>query len=508
VNRSTCLILLCVALPLAGCDSSRAPSFTLSEQSQELSGFAQEKVQGELEAGFGTPSSLVVWSELDVDFGHYSGKVKKVSTKGGLLTIGEPPDDDESDDEDESADEEESVYDGLIAVSELASASRLSELRGAAVVISRAQPEPSAEAETAAEEENAAAPTDGEAEPAPAKAPEVYRVATYDEVSQKLEVVDADGAPAQLDVSEGDTVQIFGSELQRGRNLYLRHCMHCHGVSGDGAGPTAQYFRVKPRDYRRGIIKFTSTKVIVPKPSRDDLFRIVKLGVPGTYMPSFMLLPDDEVKSIAEYVRWLAMRGEMERKLNAWLNLDFSKESVADADISASEIQAEFDTAWAEDASDNIQRYGEELKMDWEDADKTESVDNPTTQRTPSSPESTKRGRAIFVGKTAKCATCHGESAKGNGPSTESFNDLPGQPGVKSDKAGLFDNWGNIVKPRNLTTGVFRGGRRPIDIYRRIHTGIKGTPMPGAGKSLTDEQIWDVVNYVLSIPFKESSNAH
>jgi mono/diheme cytochrome c family protein len=64
------------------------------------------------------------------------------------------------------------------------------------------------------------------------------------------------------------------------------------------------------------------------------------------------------------------------------------------------------------------------------------------------------------------------------------------------------------VKPRNLTTGVFRGGRRPIDIYRRIHTGIKGTPMPGAGKSLTDEQIWDVVNYVLSIPFKESSNAH
>jgi mono/diheme cytochrome c family protein len=501
VNRSICLIFLCAALPLAGCDSSRAPSFTLSEQSQELSGFAQEKVQGELEAGFGTPSSLVVWSELDVDFGQYSGKVARVGPKAGMLRIGEPA-------SDEAADSEESAYDGLIAVSDLASASRLSELRGAAVVVSHAQPEPSADEEAAAGAETAAEPTDGEAEAAPAKAPEVYRVASYDKVSQNLTVVDVDGAPAQLNVAEGDTVQIFGSELQRGRNLYLRHCMHCHGVSGDGAGPTAQYFRVKPRDYRRGIIKFTSTKTTVPKPSRDDLFRIVKLGVPGTYMPSFMLLPDDEVKSIAEYVRWLAMRGEMERKLNAWLNLDYSKTSVADAEATAAEIQAEFDTAWAEDSSDNIQRYGGDLKMDWEDADKAESVDNPTTPRTPTSPESIKRGREIFVGKTAKCATCHGETGRGNGPSTEGFNDLPGQPGVKSDKAGLFDDWGNIVKPRNLTTGVFRGGRRPIDIYRRIHTGIKGTPMPGAGKSLTDEQIWDVVNYVLSIPFKESSTAH
>ena len=507
MNRSISLILLCAALPLAGCDSSRAPSFTLSEQSQELSGFAQEKVQGELEAGFGTPSSLVVWSELEVDFGHYSGKVKKVSTKGGLLEIGEPDSDDEATD-DETADEEESVYDGWIAVSELASTSRLSELRGAAVIVSRAQPEPSAEADTAAKGETAAEPTDGAAEPASNKASEVYRVASYDEESQNLKVVDANGAPAQLDISAGDTVQIFGSELQRGRNLYLRHCMHCHGVSGDGAGPTAQYFRVKPRDYRQGVIKFTSTKALVPRPSRDDLFRIVKLGVPGTYMPSFMLLPDDEVKSITEYVRWLAMRGEMERKLNAWLNLDYSMESVADADESVSEIQADFDEEWTSDASENITRYGDELQMDWQEADKPESVVTPAGPRVPSSAESIKRGRGIFLGKDAKCASCHGETGRGNGTSTDSFNDLPGQLGVKSDKAGLFDIWGNIVKPRNLTTGVFRGGRRPIDIYRRVHSGIKGTPMQAFGTTLKEEQIWDVVNYVLSIPFEKSSNAH
>ena len=149
------------------------------------------------------------------------------------------------------------------------------------------------------------------------------------------------------------------------------------------------------------------------------------------------------------------------------------------------------------------------LKLDWQDADKPESVVNPTVPRTPSSSESIARGRKLFLSKEAKCASCHGETARGNGTSTEAFNDLPGKPpGTKSDKPGLFDNWGNIVKPRNLTTGVFRGGRRPIDIYRRIHSGIKGTPMQAFGTTLKEEQIWDVVNYVLSIPFEEKQGGH
>ena len=493
MKRSTTIILLCAALPLVGCDSSRAPSFQLSEQSLELSSFAQEKVQGELNAGFGSPAELVVWPELDVDFGQYSGKVKKVSTKAGMLRIGEPPDDNETADDDK-----EPVYDGLVAVSGLASESHLSELQGAAVVISHDQSESSVAAETEG----------GEGSTAATQTPQAYRVASYDVVKQELRVVDADGAPADLDVSAGDTVQIFGSTLQRGRNLYLRHCMHCHGVSGDGAGPTAQYFKVKPRDYRQGIIKFTSTKASVPRPSRDDLFRIIKLGVPGTYMPSFMLLPDDEVKLIGEYVRWLAMRGEMERKLNAWLVTSYSQEAVDEAD-SPEELHAEFDTEWAEDAGDYIERFGNDLKLDWQDANKPESVVNPSVPRTPSSPESIANGRKIFLSKDAKCASCHGETARGNGPSTEAFNDLPGQPpGTKSDKPGLFDNWGNIVKPRDLTTGVFRGGRRPIDIYRRIHSGIKGTPMQAFGTTLKEEQIWDVVNYVLSIPFEDKQGGH
>jgi mono/diheme cytochrome c family protein len=481
VKRSIAIILLCAALPLVGCDSSRAPSFQLSEQSLELSGFAREKVQGELDAGFGSPADLVVWPELDVDFGQFGGTIGKVGPRPGTIRVGQSSDD------------------GLSSQSDLAVDDLLEELRGAAVVISKVATtsEATTAGEVAGEDQ---APIEAESN--------VYRVASYDAESRLLSVIDESGQPAKLNASDGDTVQILGSALQSGRNLYLRHCMHCHGVSGDGAGPTAQYFKVRPRDYRQGIIKFTSTKASVPRPSREDLFRIIKLGVPGTYMPSFMLLPDDEVKLIGEYVRWLAMRGEMERKLNAWLVTSYSQEAVDEAD-SPAELQAEFDTEWAEEAGDYIERFGNDLKLDWQDANKPENVVNPSVPRTPSSPESIANGRKIFLSKDAKCASCHGETGRGNGPSTEAFNDLPGQPpGTKSDKPGLFDNWGNIVKPRNLTTGVFRGGRRPIDIYRRIHSGIKGTPMQAFGTTLKEEQIWDVVNYVLNIPFEDKQGTH
>ncbi|NQV23287.1 MAG: c-type cytochrome [Rhodopirellula sp.] len=481
MNRSISIILLCAALPLAGCDSSRAPAFQLSEQSLGLSGFAQEKVQGELDAGFGSPAELVVWPELEVDFGQFGGTIGKVGPRPGTIRIGQ------------------TETDGLASLSTLGNEKLLSGLKGAAVVVAKAS--------NAAESSDTVAPVEtGSGENSGVS--DVYRVASYDVDSRLLTVVDGAGQPVQLDVSEGDTVQVLGSALQSGRNLYLRHCMHCHGVSGDGAGPTAQYFKVKPRDYRQGVIKFSSTKAAVPRPSRDDLFRIVKLGVPGTYMPSFMLLPDDEVNLIVEYVRWLAMRGEMERKLNAWLTTSYSQAAVDEAS-SAEELEAEFKTEWADEAGDRIGQFGNDLKVDWQDADKPESVVNPSVPRTPSSSESIARGKKIFLSKDAKCASCHGETGRGNGPSTEAFNDVPGQPpGTKSDKPGLFDNWGNIVKPRDLTTGVFRGGRRPIDIYRRIHSGIKGTPMQAFGTTLKEEQIWDVVNYVLNIPFEEQKGGH
>jgi mono/diheme cytochrome c family protein len=76
--------------------------------------------------------------------------------------------------------------------------------------------------------------------------------------------------------------------------------------------------------------------------------------------------------------------------------------------------------------------------------------------------------------------------------------------------AGLLDPRNAI--PRNLRTNMFRGGRRPLDIFRRIHQGIAGTPMPASGPAapgaqgtLTEEEMWQIVDYVRSLPFEPAS---
>src|SRR5204862_6490255 len=55
----------------------------------------------------------------------------------------------------------------------------------------------------------------------------------------------------------------------------------------------------------------------------------------------------------------------------------------------------------------------------------------------------------------------------------------------------------------------FRGGGSAADIYRRLRTGLDGTPMPSFSdlidqKFLTDEQLWRLAQYVRSLSPPES----
>jgi len=55
---------------------------------------------------------------------------------------------------------------------------------------------------------------------------------------------------------------------------------------------------------------------------------------------------------------------------------------------------------------------------------------------------------------------------------------------------------------------MLHGGRRPIDIYRRIYSGINGTPMPSSKDPNTaigetpaerSDRIWHLVHFVTSV---------
>jgi mono/diheme cytochrome c family protein len=298
-----------------------------------------------------------------------------------------------------------------------------------------------------------------------------------------------------------------GSVLQAGRGLYMRHCSHCHGTSGDGNGPTAQYLNPRPRDYRHGVFKFTSTNDM-SRASRKDLERILKYGIPGTYMPSFLLMEDSELHALVEYVRFLALRGEYERKVATELSVDYSQKSFDDqvtSGTSAQELLNDLETFLKEDLKETAETLGDDLAETWTTADSEEAVIVPSVPRIPDTPESRRRGRELYLSKTLNCADCHGVDGAGNGPQTIAFEKNP-ITNEFYNEPGLHDIWDNLNQPRNLKTGIYRGGRRPVDLFARIHAGIKGSRMPSF-KNTPHEDIWHIVNYILSVPFESEPGA-
>jgi mono/diheme cytochrome c family protein len=302
-------------------------------------------------------------------------------------------------------------------------------------------------------------------------------------------------------------------ERGRAHGLYREHCAHCHGVTGDGAGPTASFLNPYPRDYRMGAFKFKSTPKGI-KPTHEDLKRILIDGIPGTAMPSFKVLPDNEVEALLHYVRYLSIRGEVERGLLLYATTELTAEDRL-LDISASSGIREQTAAIREEVGIVVEK--------WLIA---ESMATPVPARPKRDARdlvaSIKHGRELFYGPIANCIKCHGDSALGDGQTTD-FDDWTKElEPTNSDALKAYSSLGKFVlqprniRPRDLRQGVYRGGRRPIDLYWRVHNGIEGTPMPGVlikpegappeTKGLTPPDIWALVDYVREgLPYESIS---
>src|SRR5262249_33781165 len=107
---------------------------------------------------------------------------------------------------------------------------------------------------------------------------------------------------------------IKAAHLRHGEAVYSRYCVACHGVTGDGNGIAAAHLIPKPRDYRMGTFKFTST-TYGAKPLREDLLRTIRRGIRGTSMPAFSLLAPLDQEAVVDYVLALTHRGELEAQL-------------------------------------------------------------------------------------------------------------------------------------------------------------------------------------------------
>ena len=151
-------------------------------------------------------------------------------------------------------------------------------------------------------------------------------------------------------------------QAKRGKELYQRYCIGCHGVRGDGQGENAPYLDPKPRDFTLGLFKCRST----PSgsiPLDSDLFDTIGRGVDTTGMPRWLPLSSHERADLVAYVKTFSDR--------------FSEE-----------------------------KPDPPVKIPSETPDTTESI---------------QRGGEVY--QSLKCFECHGEKGRGDGPSAASLRD-------------------------------------------------------------------------------------
>jgi mono/diheme cytochrome c family protein len=306
----------------------------------------------------------------------------------------------------------------------------------------------------------------------------------------------------------------------RKNGLYREHCAHCHGVTGDALGPTAAFLNPYPRDYRPGVFKFKSTER-ADKPTHADLVRLLHNGVAGTSMPSFALLPSAQVEALAEYVKYLSIRGETELNLmRAFFELDDEAQGKLPEtrEFLVDETLTPIAEKWKAAADAQIQ-----VPPMPADIDLVASI---------------AKGKELFYGDKANCVKCHGVTGLGDGQAndyddwnkaiveigkeiasgsakareTSTAGMSPEELSEHRTQLAWIEKFGKVldgdaleprtIPPRNLRHGIYRGGRRPLDLYYRIHAGINGAPMPAAKGTVPPEEIWHIVNYVRSLPYE------
>lgn len=234
-----------------------------------------------------------------------------------------------------------------------------------------------------------------------------------------------------------------------GAHLFAQNCAYCHGVRGDGHGlaaltPKARYF---------GAEKFKLACTENKVPSDDDLMHLLHHGIPGTAMPAFGNLPEADLRAIIAHVRVLTWRGLYDMK--------WKKDYDAGDDPEPAKV------------------------AEWVNAQITPGKPLPIPPIPPATIESVNRGAQVFQLETAGCTKCHGKTGRGDGEQVK-------DPNFKNDD-------GTPARPRDLTAGIFKGGREAERLYARIMLGIPGTPMPEGKIALKPEQVIDLVHYIRSM---------
>ncbi len=289
----------------------------------------------------------------------------------------------------------------------------------------------------------------------PFEAPLVPPIRSFDTEaeSQLWDLVNAEFGPADAPLIPSTFADVVRGDAQRGRELYEVQCLHCHGADGYADTYTARLLTPKPRDFHLGVVKFTTTASDAP-PRQIDLERTLEQGLEPTAMSSFSNLEPEERTDLAAYVMNLLIRGAVFEDARVRL------EQQPPADALAQAIANET-SRWSAAAS--------------------APIDPPARPQL----QAADAGLTLFQSSKAGCFVCHG-------------NDGRGLFAKETPALSLLDIWGEVSTPRDLREGPLLGGEGATDLYWRISSGIKGSPMPPMEDLLSPEEIWSLVSLVQS----------
>lgn len=95
--------------------------------------------------------------------------------------------------------------------------------------------------------------------------------------------------------------------VAKGKEIYDKRCTWCHGAEGDGGGAAKDRLNPPPRDFTSGNYKIRSSDFADPTPNDDDVFRMIRDGMPGTAMPGWSsLLTEQDMWDLVAYVKSFA----------------------------------------------------------------------------------------------------------------------------------------------------------------------------------------------------------
>jgi cytochrome c oxidase cbb3-type subunit II len=260
-----------------------------------------------------------------------------------------------------------------------------------------------------------------------------------------------------------DTARPLTDQEERGRQIYMGNgCVYCH----------SQY--VRPQDWnaaggakvarvaQAGDYVFQKTMLLGTERTGPDLsqeggihpddwhrahFTNPRYTSPNSIMPQFSFIQGRELDDLIAYVQSLG--GKAADARNAQLKA----------------TQTEVMKSWNESYEAHLAQIKSMVPNSWKELKSA----LPPTDR------SLLHGKQIFI---TNCIGCHGQYGDSRGPASQF---------MKPD-------------PANFTRPELQLAASDGQFYQYILFGLPGTSMPAWGDYLTVQDIWDVINFLRTIP--------